>query len=194
MKSERGPEQRHFDYSSFNEHLVGLSLTRAIKRKEWLHVFRITMGWVINYVLFSSMLLIYISCRDATARSQQPPYPAPPSARILSHISVHLLHFSSRALDVLHRRLSSTSSPSFSRYACVFGTVDHDSDSFALSWLMSLAQRFVAVEPLIILMGVMLPMLLATRFCSNMCPERCKHVLGVGFAVVITALKRLKRF
>ena len=59
---------------------------------------------------------------------------------------------------------------------------------------MSLAQRFVAVEPLIILMGVMLPMLLATRFCSNMCPERCKHVLGVGFAVVITALKRLKRF
>ena len=33
-----------------------------------------------------------------------------------------------------------------------------------------------------------------TEFCANACTESCKNVLGVGLAVVITFLKRLKRF
>ena len=53
------------------------------------------------------------------------------------------------------------------------------------------------MEPLIILIGVLLPMLFATEFCANACTESCNNVLGVGLAVVITFLKRglnLKRF
>ena len=50
------------------------------------------------------------------------------------------------------------------------------------------------MEPLIILIGVLLPMLFATEFCANACTESCNNVLGVGLAVVITFLKRLTRF
>ena len=79
-------------------------------------------------------------------------------------------------------------------YACVFGAVAMSGDDFVTSWVMSLAQRFVAMEPIIIIVGVMLPMLFATECCANMCTESCNNVLGIGFAMVISFLKRLKRF
>ena len=79
-------------------------------------------------------------------------------------------------------------------YACVFGALAQDGHSFLMSWLFSLIQRSIAMEPLIILIGVLLPMLFATEFCANACTESCNNVLGVGLAVVITFLKRLKRF
>ena len=50
------------------------------------------------------------------------------------------------------------------------------------------------MEPLIIFMGALIPMLIATEVCTNLCSESCNNVLGVGFAVIITALKRMKRF
>ena len=40
----------------------------------------------------------------------------------------------------------------------------------------------------------MIPMLFATECCANMCTESCNNVLGIGFAMVISFLKRLKRF
>ena len=83
---DKGKEERRFDYSSLSEHLVNLSLTRAIKRREWWQATRIALGWLTNFGFFTFMMLVYIS------------------------------------------------------YACVFGTVDNDSDSFVLSWVMSLAQ------------------------------------------------------
>ena len=48
------------------------------------------------------------------------------------------------------------------------------------------------MEPLIILIGVLLPMLFAPELCANACTESCNNVLSVGLAVVITFLKRLK--
>jgi len=76
----------------------------------------------------------------------------------------------------------------------VFGALAQDGQSFLMPWLFSLVQRFIAMEPLIILIGVLLPMLFAAEFCANACTESCSNVLGVGLAVAITFLKRLKRF
>ena len=79
-------------------------------------------------------------------------------------------------------------------YACVFGALAQDGHSFLMSWLFSLIQRFIAMEPLIILIGVLLPLLFATEFCANACTESCNNVLGVGLAVVIIEALTLDPF
>ena len=61
------------------------------------------------------------------------------------------------------------------------------------SWGWSLMQRFVVNEPVIILIGVLLPMLFATECCANMCTESCNNALGVGVATCITFLRRMRR-
>ena len=50
------------------------------------------------------------------------------------------------------------------------------------------------MEPILIIVGVMLPMLFATEFCAKLCTESINNVLGVAFAVCITFSKRMKRF
>ena len=50
------------------------------------------------------------------------------------------------------------------------------------------------MEPILILVGILLPMLFATECCANLFTESCNNVLGVGCAVVITFMQRLKRF
>jgi len=54
-------------------------------------------------------------------------------------------------------------------------------------------QRFVVNEPMIILVGVLLPILFATECCANLCTESCNNAIGVGIAMCITFLKRMKR-
>ena len=43
------------------------------------------------------------------------------------------------------------------RGVSVFGALAQDGQSFLMPWLFSLVQRFIAMEPLIILIGVLLP-------------------------------------
>ena len=80
-------------------------------------------------------------------------------------------------------------------YGCVFEQISaaDNSEAFLLSWLWSILQRFVAMEPIIILFGALVPMLFASEACANLCTESCNNALGVGVAVVITFFKRLKR-
>ena len=80
-------------------------------------------------------------------------------------------------------------------YGCVFEQISaaDNSEAFLLSWLWSILQRFVAMEPIIILFGALVPMLFASEACANLCTESCNNALGIGFAVCITFLKRLKK-
>ena len=38
-----------------------LSLTRALKRREWRSVARLMTGWLINHCVFVALLLIFVS-------------------------------------------------------------------------------------------------------------------------------------
>ena len=80
----------------------------------------------------------------------------------------------------------------FTVYGCEFAQLSEA--GFLSSWLWSLGQRFLVNEPFIILLGVLTPMLFATECCANLCTETCNNALGVGVAVCITVLKRLRRF
>ena len=51
--------ERVFRYDSLNEHLVQLSLSRAIKRREWKRVFRLSLGWLLNHFFFTALLLVF---------------------------------------------------------------------------------------------------------------------------------------
>ena len=81
-------------------------------------------------------------------------------------------------------------------YGCVFEqlSAEDNSEAFFWSWMWSLAQRFIAMEPILILIGALLPMLFASQFCANMCSESFNTALGVAFAVCITLSKRIRRF
>ena len=134
--------ERQFVYASLNEHLVRLSLSRALRNCDWRRALQITLGWLINYLLFAFLLVVYIV------------------------------------------------------YGCVFESLsaEDNSEAFFWSWMWSLAQRFVAMEPLIILFGALVPVLFASQACANLCTESCNNFLGIGFAVCITFMKRLKKF
>ena len=73
--------ERLFNYASLNEHLLVLSLTRAVKRREWRQVGRISLGWLFNHAAFVLLLLVYvvygcvfeqISAAAARSASQRP--------------------------------------------------------------------------------------------------------------------------
>ena len=142
MGDELAQYERQFVYASLNEHLVQLSLSRALRKRDWRRARQIALGWAINYVFFVFLLIIYII------------------------------------------------------YGCVFETLsaEDNSEAFFWSWMWSLAQRFLAMEPLIILFGALVPVLFASQACANLCTESCNNFLGIGFAVCITFMKRLKKF
>ena len=51
--------ERRFEYASLNQHLLMLSLTRAVRMREWHHASRIALGWLLNLCAFVGMLCIY---------------------------------------------------------------------------------------------------------------------------------------
>lgn len=61
------------------------------------------------------------------------------------------------------------------------------------SWWVSLVQRFALAEPLLIVFAVAVPMIFATECCTNLFSESFNSMLGVGLAMLVTVLKRLKR-
>ena len=52
--------ERIFRYDSLNEHLVMLSLSRALKRREWRRAGRLALGWLANYFIFTALLLVFV--------------------------------------------------------------------------------------------------------------------------------------
>ena len=80
-------------------------------------------------------------------------------------------------------------------YGCVFEQIsaEDNSEAFMLSWLWSLLQRFLAMEPIIIFFGALVPLLFASAFCSNLCTESCNNTLTVAVTIVVTCLKSLRR-
>ena len=67
-----------------------------------------------------------------------------------------------------------------------------NADTFTQSWLWSIAQRWLAMEPILIALPVLLPLLCATRFCTNLCSEGMNQAVGVTFAVIVIVAKRLR--
>ena len=45
-------------YDSLNEHLVQLSLSRALKQRECKTAFRLALGWLLNHFFFVSLMLV----------------------------------------------------------------------------------------------------------------------------------------
>ena len=132
--------ERLFNYASLNEHLLVLSLTRAVKRGEWRQVWRISLGWLFNHAAFVLLLLVYVV------------------------------------------------------YGCVFEQISaaDNSEAFLLSWLWSILQRFVAMEPIIILFGALVPMLFASEACANLCTESINMAVATAFAALVSFAKMLK--
>eukprot|EP00964_Phaeocystis_antarctica_P135964 scaffold100365_cov75-Phaeocystis_antarctica.AAC.3 len=107
--------------------------------RQWRHVFRICLGWLLNLLAFTVMCCVFIA------------------------------------------------------YGCTFRTLSSEagSDAFVNSWLISIANRFIAMEPIVILVGIAVPMLLSTECCANMFTEGCNNVLGIGCAMCVSFTQQL---
>ena len=66
-------------------------------------------------------------------------------------------------------------------------------EALMVSWLWSVAQRFLVNEPFIIIFGAIVPLLFASQFCSNLCTESCNNALTVGVTILVNCLKSLRR-
>jgi len=141
---ERRAGERVLRYDSLNEQLAMLSLSRAVKLKQWRRAGRLALGWALNHACFTVLLLLFVT------------------------------------------------------YGCRFEaeselTKQQSQELLLYSWAWSIMQRFVINEPVIIFIGVLLPMIFATECCANLCTESFNNLLGVAVAVCITFLKRLRR-
>lgn len=62
-----------------------------------------------------------------------------------------------------------------------------------LSWAWSILQRFVVNEPLLILVGKLVPMLFSTALCANVCGESIANLAGYLVAGIISFVKVVTR-
>ena len=51
--------ERQYSYASLNEFLLTVSLTRSVQKRQWRHVIRILVGWLLNLALFVSLILVF---------------------------------------------------------------------------------------------------------------------------------------
>ena len=164
-------------YDSLNEHLVQLSLTRAIKRREWRTATRLAIGWLLNHFFFVVLLLVFTSYGCYFEE-------------VFSTVVEERTDLTTTT------RLNATTNATYNVTSNVTYNVSTVADTNQLlmySWAWSMMQRFVINEPILIFFSVMIPLLFATECCANLCTESCNNVLGVAVAVLITFFKRMKR-
>jgi hypothetical protein len=84
----------------------------------------------------------------------------------------------------------------FSLYGCEIYAYSEVSAStgqeLALSWLITIFQRFIVNEPCLILLGKCIPMCFASETMENVCGESVANFLGLTVEAAIALLKRLK--
>ena len=86
----------------------------------------------------------------------------------------------------------------YSLYACeLFSSREGlspggSSEAMLFSWGISIFQRFVVNEPLLILLSKGLPMLFTTAFCANVCGESVVNIFGLIVEGIITCIKQIK--
>lgn len=85
----------------------------------------------------------------------------------------------------------------FSLYGCeiyFFATKnDVTGTELLLSWAWSIFQRFIVNEPILIILGKVVPLLFSSALCTNVCGETVVNVLGYVVAGVSQCLKALRR-
>ena len=130
--------ERRFEYASLNQHLLMLSLTRAVRMREWYHASRIALGWLLNLCAFVGMLCIYVvygcTVRSLSAEDNS----QVPARRPSNHVDRE------RSPDFFVLDLKRTVGVKF---------MNAFTQAFVNSWLLSIAQRFLAMEPIIILVS-----------------------------------------
>ena len=84
----------------------------------------------------------------------------------------------------------------FVMYGCHIKTLspgDPKADeAIMLAWLWSVGQRFLINEPVIILVGVAMPALFASKVCGTVCTESCENGMEVCVETTVQFVKALR--
>ena len=137
------PPRRLYSYESLSDYFIRQSLTKSIKRRDWKAVVRLSVGWLLSYIIFWGLLLV------------------------------------------------------FTLYGCeiyFFASENNATGTeLLLSWAWSLFQRFIVNEPILILVGKLVPMLFSTALCANVCGETIANLAGYVVSGIMAFVKALRR-
>lgn len=85
----------------------------------------------------------------------------------------------------------------FALYGCeiYFFAIEANSTGteLLLSWAWSIFQRFIVNEPILIIVGKLVPMLFSTALCANVCGESIANLAGYVVAGIISFTKAISR-
>ena len=85
----------------------------------------------------------------------------------------------------------------FSLYACdLFGKHGENSEAdwraLLISWAVSVFQRFLINEPMLILLSKGIPMLFTSELCANVCGETVVNLIDISVQAISTCVKAIR--
>lgn len=171
MKREFSWKGREFSNESL-DYLLRTSLRRTLRARPLPkgQLCHILIGWALNYFVFVVMQLVFISYGCKFAGDAEQDDEDGEEATTYSIVQNGTL---------LNLTNSTTGSERAAEYLLT-------------SWLISVGERFLLAEPLIILTAFFVPICFASEFTSNICGESVASAAGVVMEVLVNIVTSLK--
>ena len=145
--------------------------SRPLNRARLCHILA---GWVGNYLVFVVMQLAFIAygCKFATEGWGEEDEDATGSGNATNSSVTN----SSSSVEAEVIQVNTTTGTSHA---------DQIAEYLLLQWMISVGQRFVIAEPLIILLAFFIPICFASEFAANFCGETVNQVVDVVIQVFV---------
>ena len=208
LKRQLSWRGRDFSMASLDT-LLHASLRRTLRSRPLnrARLCHILAGWVGNYLVFVVMQLAFIAygCKFATEGWGEEDEDASGSGnatnilRILGNstdfkISQNVTTISINHTNAIISNVTSSSSSVEAELVEVNATNgtshgDQIAEYLLLQWMISVGQRFLIAEPIIILLAFFIPICFASEFASNFCGETVNNLVGIVVQVIVKMFK-----
>jgi hypothetical protein len=162
---------RVFSYASLDEGLLKASLTFTWKNKDWAAVRKILLGWTLSFLLFAIMCFTFVLYGCQLFESQDMVGDDAGDGDVNNSDGNGDGLAVVRAIPLIKQAGNPV--------------------ELIISWLLSCFQRFVLLEPSLILANKGLPMLFASAFCANCCGNSIIESVSLLFVIITEFVKSM---
>jgi len=161
---------RVFSYASLDDGLLKASLTFTWKNKDWASVRKILLGWTLSLMLFAIMCFTFVLYGCQLFEPQDwvgDDGGGDNNSSVGSNDGLAVV----RTIPLIKQAGNPV--------------------ELIISWLLSCFQRFVLLEPSLILANKGLPMLFASAFCANCCGNAIIESVSLLFVIMTEFVKSM---
>ena len=162
---------RVFSYASLDDGLLKASLTFTWKNKDWASVRKILLGWTLSLMLFAIMCFTFVLYGCQLFEPQDWVGDDDGSGDNNSSVGSNDRLAVVRTIPLIKQAGNPV--------------------ELIISWLLSCFQRFVLLEPSLILANKGLPMLFASAFCANCCGIAIIESVSLLFVIITEFVKSM---